>query len=113
MTDPSDLAAIDSVIERFFAAFDNRNGRITRLDEMTELFAARSIIAKHHAGHCDIYTPGEFAEPRVALLSSGALTDFHEWEESSSTQVAGGVAARSSRYAKAGLHNGAPYTGAG
>ena len=55
----------------------------------------------------------EFAEPRVALLGSGALTDFHEWEESSSTQVAGSVAARSSRYAKAGLHNGAAYAGTG
>jgi len=39
MTDPSDLAAVDSVIHRFFAAFDNRNGRTATLHEMTELFA--------------------------------------------------------------------------
>jgi len=113
MTDPNDLAAIDAVIERFFAAFDNRDDRTVRLHDMTECFAARAVIATHHAGQCEIHTSVEFAEPRVALLGSGALKDFHEWEESSTTQVAGSVAARSSRYAKAGLHNGVAYAGTG
>jgi hypothetical protein len=43
----------------------------------------------------------------------GALRDFHEWEISSTTHIFSGIAARTSRYAKAGLLNGADYSGSG
>ena len=113
MNDLREQENIDALIQRFFAAFDNRNGKVPRQDLMTELFAERAIIATHHDGHCDLYSPSEFAQPRIALLGSGELVEFHEWEETSSTQIVGELATRTSRYAKAGLHLGAEYAGSG
>jgi hypothetical protein len=113
MRDTSEQDAIDSVIRRFFAVFDNRGARKPVALEVTELFAHRAVIARHHGGHCEFHTPVEFAAPRVALLGSPQMVDFHEWEESSSTEVVGGIATRSSRYAKSGRANGAAYSGRG
>jgi len=54
-----------------------------------------------------------FIAPRAAMLSDGTLTGFHEWETEGRTLVAGNIASRASRYAKAGLLKGADYRGAG
>ncbi len=108
-----DRDEIDTLILDFFSAFDNRGGRVPQQTEMVSLFASKAVVAKHQSGTCELYTPTEFAAPRVALLSGGALVEFHEWEETSSTELAGDIAARNSRYAKSGLYNGAPYDGAG
>ena len=113
MNDLRDQENIDALIQRFFAAFDNRDGRVPRQELITELFAERAIIATHHDGQCDLYSPSEFAQPRIALLRSGDLLEFHEWEETSSTHIVGELATRTSRYAKAGLHLGAEYAGRG
>lgn len=113
MNDPRELEAIEALIQRFFAAFDNRNGQVPRTELITELFAEKAIIATCRDGRCDLYSPGEFAQPRIALLGSGALLEFHEWEETSATEIVGALATRTSRYAKAGLHLGADYTGRG
>ncbi len=113
MNDPRARDDIDSLIRRFFAVFDNRNGRTPLAEEMIELFAEKSVIAKHSNGQCDLYSAEEFAKPRLALLSGGGLTEFHEWEETSSTQVARDIATRSSRYAKSGLYTGEAYAGTG
>ncbi|MEP6881546.1 MAG: hypothetical protein ABI866_06110 [Dokdonella sp.] len=104
---------IDRLIGDFFAAFDNRGDRTPKQAEMTALFADKAVVAKHEGGICELCSPTEFAAPRVTLLSGGGLTEFHEWEESASTEFAGEIAARTSRYAKAGLYNGAPYGGRG
>jgi hypothetical protein len=109
----SDQEHIDDLIRNFFSLFDNRGSRVPLQVEITNLFAEKAVIAKHHGGQCELYSPDEFAGPRVALLTSGALIDFHEWEEESSTQIVGEIAARTSRYAKSGLLNGAPYAGTG
>jgi hypothetical protein len=113
MNDLREQEDIEALIQRFFAAFDNRNGRVPRQELITELFAERAIIATHRDGQCDLYSPGEFAQPRVDMLRSGDLLEFHEWEETSSTQIVGELATRTSRYAKAGLHLGAEYAGSG
>jgi hypothetical protein len=69
---------------------------------LVNLFTEKAVIARHANGQCDLYTPAEFARPRIALLRSGDLTHFHEWEESSSNRIVGDIATRSSRYSKAG-----------
>ncbi len=113
MNDSSVQDDIDSLIRCFFAAFDNRNGRTPIFDKVIDLFADKAVIAKHWSGQCEIYSLEEFAMPRVVLLGSGDLTEFHEWEETSSTQIAGGIASRVSRYAKSGLYFGKAYVGTG
>jgi ribosomal-protein-serine acetyltransferase len=73
----------------------------------------RAFIVTHTGGDPQISTPRAFVEPRVVLLSSGSLIDFHEWEIESRTEIIGALAVRRSRYAKQGLHDSKPYGGTG
>ena len=107
------IALIDDVIARFFAAFDNRNGRIPGIECFESLFAATSVVASHSDPLAVICTAEEFARPRIDLLSSGRLVDFHEWETEAENQVIGSLAVRRSRYAKSGRLDGQPYAGTG
>ncbi len=104
---------IDVLIARFYAAFDNRNGATPHSSELTECFTQRATIARRSNTGAELYTVGEFATPRIELLTQGALLDFHEWEVSSTTQIFAGIAARTSRYSKSGLLNGEDYSGSG
>ena len=109
----SDQAQIDALIAAFFAAFDNRKGRTPDPDRLARMFADHAVVAMHQGTGCVIYTPEAFIAPRVSLLESGELVEFHEWEDTATTQVLGSVAVRTSRYAKSGARNGDSFTGAG
>ncbi len=104
---------IDALIARFFSAFDNRNHARPERAAITECFTEKATIVRRFDSGVDLYTVGEFADPRIELLTHGALRDFHEWEVSSTTHIHSGIAARTSRYAKAGLLNGNDYSGSG
>lgn len=108
-----DLAAVDSLVSRFFAVFDNRSGRIPRASEFEALFASSALIATHTGGIPHVAAPLAFVEPRVTLLTSGSLADFHEWETECHTEILGSLAVRRSRYSKQGVLDGKPYEGAG
>ncbi len=97
-----DEEEIDALIRRFFGAFDNRNERVPEEDALIAMFADKAVIARHADRECELFTAAEFARPRMKLLRSGELSDFHEWEESSSTRIVGDIAARFSRYSKSG-----------
>ena len=110
-----DLAAragIDALIARFFRAFDNRAGT-PAIEDVTGCFADKAVIACHDGAGTKLYTALEFAAPRIALLEGGSLRDFSEAETESTTAVVGGIATRTSRYAKSGFLGGAPYGGCG
>lgn len=64
-------------------------------------------LSHHRPGHASAATP------QIALLIGGELTEFHEWEETHTTKIIGTLAARTSRYAKAGRFHGDPYSGTG
>jgi GrpB-like predicted nucleotidyltransferase (UPF0157 family) len=113
MDDAIAQAAIDALIARFFSAFDNRNGAVPRLAGLVDCFTRKAVIARHANGASDLDTVEEFALPRIALLTDGKLLDFHEWETSATTRLHGGIATRTSRYAKSGLLEGQPYGGSG
>ncbi len=104
---------IDAVVARFFSAFDNRTGRQPSIHDVSSCFAERAVVVRHSSTGVQILTVDEFAAPRIDLLCGGELVDFHEWEVSASTQVFAGIAARTSRYSKAGLLNGGAYSGSG
>ncbi len=80
---------------------------------MTRLFADTAAISVHRAAALELYSPDEFAAPRVQLLAGGTLLGFHEWEVDATTRVLGPVATRVSAYAKAGRLNGVDFTGSG
>ncbi len=113
MKDSNTQDKIDVLIGRFYSAFDNRNGATPEPTALTECFAQKATIARHSNTEAELYTVGEFATPRIELLTQGALLNFHEWEVSSTTQIFGGIAARISRYCKSGLFNGDDYSGSG
>jgi hypothetical protein len=104
---------IDGLVARFFSVFDNRNGITPRLAKLIDCFAEKATIARCSDVGTELFTVSEFAVPRIELLSQGALLDFHEWEISSTTQIFGNIATRTSRYGKGGLLNGNAYGGSG
>jgi len=104
---------LDKLIAGFFSVFDNRNGATPELDALLGYFAEKAVIARSSGLDIQLYTPMEFALPRIELLTGGSLVDFHEVETSSTTKTFGGIAVRTSRYRKEGLLNGRPYVGAG
>lgn len=54
-----------------------------------------------------------FLAPRLALLSSGWLTDVREWELQGRTEVSGDVASHVCTYAKSWVQDGEPRSGRG
>jgi hypothetical protein len=104
---------IDILIARFYSAFDNRKGVRPDVATVTECFTEKATIVRQGSTGAELYTVGEFANPRIELLTHGTLLDFNEWEISSTTQLFNGIAARTSRYSKAGLLNGNEYSGSG
>ena len=108
-----DERAIDALVAAFFSAFDNRHGKLPTGRAFEALFGPSALIVTHAAGGPQVATPTAFVEPRIALLNSGELVDFHEWETESRTEIVGSRAVRRSRYAKQGTLRGAPYNGKG
>jgi hypothetical protein len=107
------MSDVDKLIARFFQAFDNRNGRIPTRAQMDTLFVENAVILQSAAGKTKVMTVAEFAEPRVALLTSGRLQNFSEWETTSNTQMFSNFAMRTSQYSKSGLLDSRPYDGQG
>ena len=112
-TATDDAGQIDTLIARFFAVFDNRDGRIATVDSFTSLFVSNACIASHGAGGIKLEGPLAFVEPRLALLRSGRLLTFHEWETSHQTEIIGTLASRRACYRKQGLLDGMDYAGTG
>jgi hypothetical protein len=81
--------------------------------DVVDCFSQKAVIARHDRSGTVLYTPEEFAAPRVELLHGGSLLDFCEEETAATTQIVGGIATRTSRYVKCGLLDGATYEGSG
>lgn len=106
-------ADLDRFIARFFAAFDNRSGRVPTRTDLDAFFVKDAIILQHAGGKTATMTVASFAEPRVALLTSGRLVEFSEWETANTTQDFGNFANRISQYEKSGMLDAKPYGGRG
>lgn len=104
---------VDALVARFFSFFDNRGGATPRMPDLIDCFTDKATIVRRSPTGADVYTVSEFGLPRIALLTEGALRDFHEWETSSTTQMYSGIATRTSRYSKSGMLDGKPYGGSG
>lgn len=109
----SELTAIDDLIARFFAAFDNRHGHVPGIAPLLAFFAPDATIVSHAADRIIVCDAQSFAAPRIELLGAGTLVDFHEWEDEAQTEILESLAVRRSRYSKRGTFDGRPYTGRG
>ncbi|AVP98293.1 DUF4440 domain-containing protein [Ahniella affigens] len=103
---------IDALIAAFYQLFDNRHGVARGLLSATDLMTADVSIRRRLAGGWELMDLPQFLTPRIELLRT-RLNDFHEWETSAETLILGDQAVRTSRYAKTGLLDGAPYGGSG
>lgn len=112
--DPSmNPTPIDALVHAFFAAFDNRDGRVPTSAEIAALFIADAVILQRVQGEMKRMSVAEFSEPRIKLLTSGTLREFHEWETSNTTSEHGKFAVRISAYSKSGTLESKPYGGRG
>lgn len=108
-----DERAIDALVGAFFNLFSNRGGARPDLRGIFDLCIPEAVISKCVSSTPEIASLDEFIAPREALLSDGALTDFHEVETAHHTQVFGNVAQRSCTYAKSGVLDGVPFRARG
>ncbi len=93
-----DLAQVDSLCARFYAAFDNRAGR-----GMPDPAALAALFTDDARIICS----------SAALPNSMRVADFHEAETWHQTTLFGSSASRISHYQKHGWYDDAPYDGAG
>jgi hypothetical protein len=77
------------------------------------LFIPAGLLIKNTASTPEISTIAQFIAPRQALVDSGALTRFKEWELSETTQIFGNIAHRYSAYGKAGTQDGKAFEARG
>ncbi|HEX6871979.1 MAG TPA: DUF4440 domain-containing protein [Micromonosporaceae bacterium] len=109
----ADRATIAAIVRTFFAAFTSGTDVATRLDALRQVFLPEAVIIRTCGGEPAVYTVDDFIAPRQALLASGTLTDFREWELSGRTEVFGDIAQHFCGYAKAGVQDGTPFTARG
>lgn len=104
---------INRLIARFYAAFDNREGRAIALSELREMFLPNARVTRVAAGQADSWSVDEFIAPRAAILTDGTLVNFHEREAEGATTVFGNIAEHRSQYRKSGQLRGELYVGEG
>jgi RimJ/RimL family protein N-acetyltransferase len=109
-----DLAQIDALVRRFFAAFTNRDDTIPKLAALPHYFTLDATVRIADGLGTVLATDVHgFIAPRADLLLGGRLRDFEEHETSSRTEIAGAIAQRWLRYEKRGTLDGQSFEGAG
>ncbi|WP_239118090.1 DUF4440 domain-containing protein [Paractinoplanes ferrugineus] len=108
-----DRAAIADIVRTFFGAFASGADCTARLDALRQVFLPEAVIVRTGGGVPVVSGVDGFIAPRRELLSGGTLTDFREWELRGHTEIFGDVAHHFCSYAKAGVQNGAAFTGRG
>ena len=110
---PSDSGQIDNLVNRFFSAFDNRNGRTPDYGNFSRCFADGATITVKKADQLHTWDLMSFWQPRFELLTGGRLKEFWEWETESDTRILGELAVHLCSYCKDGLLDGERYRGRG
>jgi len=108
----ADRTAIAAIVQTFFAAFASGPECADRLAELRSLFLPEAVIVRG-GGEPAVYDVDSFIEPRLELLTGGALVDFSESELSGRTDVFGDIAAHFCSYAKSGVQDGTPFAARG
>ncbi len=109
----ADLAAIEAVVQTFFAAFTSGPECAARLEALRDVLLPEAVVVRTCGGEPLVYDVDGFISPRRELLTSGGLVDFREWPLSGRTEVFGDIAQWFGSYAKAGVQDGVPFTARG
>lgn len=104
---------LDTLAQAFFRAVSFEPGGVPPYYDIHALFIDAGLLIKNTGAAPEISSMREFIAPRQALVDSGALTRFREWELSETTQIFGNIAHRYSAYGKAGTMNGEAFEARG
>jgi hypothetical protein len=107
------MTTLKAIIDAFFEAVSFEEGSSPAYDRIRELVVPRGLLIRNSGDAPEIATVDEFIAPRQALVDSGELTSFAEFETHAITEVFGQVAHRLSTYGKRGVSGGVPFEGAG
>jgi hypothetical protein len=107
------MTELQAVIDAFFDAVSFEEGSAPPYGAIRELVVPGGLLIKNSGEAPEVATVDEFIEPRQALVDSGELTSFAEFETNAITEVFGQVAHRLSTYGKRGVTGGEPFEGAG
>ncbi|HSW05011.1 GNAT family N-acetyltransferase [Aquabacterium sp.] len=106
---PDDLAAIDALVRRFFAAFSAVDGALPTLAALPRWCLPEMRIHRRDVEGAVGMDLHGFIAARAELLDSGRLRDFEEQETAQRTDIAGGLAQRWSHTLKSGRLDGVPF----
>jgi hypothetical protein len=107
------MTELRALIEAFFGAVSFEEGSRPDYGRIRELVVPGGLLIKNSGEAPEIATVDAFIAPRQAVVDSGELTSFAEFETHAITEVFGQVAHRLSSYGKRGVSGGEPFEGAG
>jgi hypothetical protein len=108
-----DRQEIAELLRTFFAAFTSGPDVAARLAGLREVLLPAAVIVRTCGAEPVVYDVDGFLAPREALLTSGELTEFREWEVRGRTEVFGDVAQHLCTYAKSWVQDGCAVSGRG
>ena len=106
-------AALQSLIEQFFAAVSFPEGGAPAYERIRDLFVPEGLLIKNSGDVPEISGLDAFIAPRQELFDDGRLTSFEEVEVAERTEAFGNVAHRMSTYDKRGVQDGVAFSAAG
>lgn len=101
---------LDKLTNEFFRAVSFEVGGVPAYELIRSLFIEAGLLIKNVGAVPEISTVQQFIEPRQALVRSGDLARFNEYEISASTVIFGNVAHRFSIYGKSGTMKGTTFS---
>jgi hypothetical protein len=105
--------AIERLLDGFFEAVSFEAGSAPTYERLRDLVMPGGLLIKNTGETPEVATVDGFIEPRQALVDSGELTEFAEFETHGNTELFGQVAQRLSTYGKRGVSGGTAFAGAG
>ena len=109
----SDETAIEALVDAFFSAFTTGPDTAARLDGLRRIMLPGATVVRTCGLPAEVYDVESFIAPRLALLTSGEITEFEEWPEPGRIDVFGDIAHWWGAYGKRWLAGGEVHTGAG
>ncbi len=97
----------------FFTAVSFDEGDRPPYARLHDLFIDGGLLIRNSGAEPEISTVEAFIAPRQAMVDSGALTAFREFETAEITEVFGNIGHRFSTYGKRGTSGGVSFEGAG
>lgn len=109
----SDETAIETLVRAFFSAFTSGPDAAARLDDLRRIMLPGATVVRTCGLPVEVYDVESFIAPRLALLTSGEISEFEEWPEPGRIDVFGDIAHWWGAYGKRWRTDGEIHTGRG